>query len=60
MSPVLPKMRMGAHVDVFKDVGGKKTLVQTSRKCRVCQQDLTGMVIPDGAGQIHASCKGGR
>ena len=51
-------MRLGAHVDVFKDTeNGERVLVQTSRTCHVCGRQLTGAVIPvDGDRQVHIEC----
>lgn len=67
LAGALPRLRMGAHVDVYKnDENGRPTkhLVQTSRRCPECGEPLTGAVVPlegHDAKQIHVSClRGGR
>jgi hypothetical protein len=58
MLPLLPGVKVGAHVEVFKDDErtGQRTLVHTSRPCARCGQPLDGVVIPKGRIQVHMRC----
>jgi hypothetical protein len=55
--PLLPTVRVGAHVEVFKDTpDGGRVLVHTSRPCASCGMPLEGVVVPKGASQVHVVC----
>jgi hypothetical protein len=55
-SPNLP-IHLDGHVDVFFEHEGKQTLVHTSRRCPVCLDPLTGVIVRRASGgDVHAHC----
>ena len=57
---ILDRVRVGAHVDLFKrdPDTGEQVLVSTTRPCCECGFPLEGVIVPVGKeAQAHAKCR---